>query len=162
MDPNFSINANSLSYDDTKAKGAILSLQMNMQHSHSCGWNPKESYRFADSVVKGGKPLTTCVTEPGTSRNISFKIKKPADATKVTAKAYYLTEPMSYSMDGAQSDAWKVTSIDQTWSSIPCTVSGDTITGTLPASAKNFYVEITTVTSTGTYITSTRYIESLS
>lgn len=159
-DPNFSIQSNSLSYEATKDEGSILSMQMNIDHSHANGWNPTENYRFADSIVKDGQPLTMCATEPDESRNISFTINKPTDATSVSAKAYYLTTKMTYSLNGLlTTPGYYLPTMDQTWSSVDCTVNGNTIIGTLPTNAHSYYVKITTETPGGNYVTSTRYIE---
>lgn len=157
-DPNFSIQSNSLSYEATKSAGSILSMKVDWSHGHSAGWLPSEIYRFTDAVVKGGNALTTCVNEPGTSKNISFTINKPADATSVTAKAWYLSKKMTYSMNGILTSTFKVKTIDQTWASIDCTVNGNTITGKLPTSTYSYYVEITTKTAGGTFVTSTKYV----
>lgn len=150
----FSINSNALSYAATKNTGSVLSMKIFWGHDHGKGWAPREIYRFADAVTKNGPAMTTCVTEPS-GRNISFVIKKPSDAVSVTAQAYYITAPLSYSAKtpGAQP------TIDQTWKSVACKVSGDTVTGTLPANANSYYVELTTKTSKGNYITSTRFVE---
>lgn len=150
----FSINSNSKSFDDT-AKG-ILSMKMNMQHGHIEGWVQPEIYRFADSVVKGAQPLTTLKTQPS-GKNISFKINAPKDATKVTAKVYYIKEQMTYSRNGRLHYDWCDT-IDQTWYSVNCTVKGDTITAKLPNDAHSYYVEITTQVGSTNYVTTSRFV----
>lgn len=160
-DPNFSIQSNSLSYEATKSTGSILSMKMDWSHGHSSGWLLPDIYRFADSVVKGGVPLTKCVTEPAGTRSFSFTVKKPSDANSVTAKAYYLTEKMTYSMNGTLTSTFKVRTIDQQWLSVNCNVSGNTVTGVLPSNAVSYYVEITTVTAKGSFITSTKYFETI-
>ena len=154
-DTPFSVNSNSLSYEDTKNAGAILSMRQGMGHSHLRGWTPPESYRFADSVVKGGLPLTACVTEPA-GRAFSFEIAVPTDASAVTARIVYITEPLSYSKK-AEED--KTVTIDQRWQFAPCTVEGNTVSGTLPAEAVDYYVELATVTDDNTYITTSRFVE---
>jgi len=157
QDTNFSIDANSRSYLDVKAAGGILGIKQNWSHSHVKGWAPEEIYRFADSICRKGEGLVSCVTEPS-GRNISFTIEKPADATSVTAKAYYITEELSYSKKNGEANA----SPDQTasdWKSVSCTVIGSRVTGTLPAEAVNYYVELTATTSSGSYATSTGLVE---
>lgn len=153
----FSINSNSRSYEATKQAGAILSMKLQWEHSHLHGWQPLESYRFADSIVKGGPSLTTCVTEPA-GRSFSFHIKTAGDVIGVTARACYIRERLSYS--AKPPDAWPAT-IDQTWETAPCAVEGDTVRGTLPCEAVGYYVELTTKTPGGEYITSTRFMEEL-
>lgn len=152
----FSINSQDKSFADT-ADHAVMTFLMNMGHGHIEGWTPAEIYRFADSIVKNGQPLTTCATQPGKSTNISFTINKPSDATSVTAKAYYLTEKMTYSSNGWQQIP-NQTSMDQKWASVDCTVNGNTITAKLPSNAYSYYVEITTTAGGKKYVTCSRYI----
>ncbi len=151
-DTPFSINSFDKSFADTSSH-AVMTFLQNQGHGYFEGWGPGEIYRFADSVVNGGQPLTTCKTQPQASHNISFEINKPADALRVTARVCYLTEPMSYAPDN---DACK---IRQTWRFVKATVSGTTITAEIPAEADNYYVEITTTDKSGNkLITVTRYI----
>ncbi len=151
-DTPFSINSFDKSFGDTADHAAMTFLQ-NQGHGYYEGWGPAEIYRFADSVVRDGEALTTCKTQPQASHSISFEINKPADAKTVTAKVYYLTEPMSYAPDN---DACQ---IQQRWRTVRATVSGTTITAELPADADNFYVEITTTTRSGEkLITVSRYM----
>ncbi len=151
-DTPFSINSFDKSFADTSSH-AVMTFLQNQGHGYFEGWGPGEIYRFADSVVNGGQPLTTCKTQPQASHNISFEINKPADALRVTARVCYLTEPMSYAPDN---DACK---IQQTWRFVKATVSGTTITAEIPAEADNYYVEITTTDKSGNkFITVTRYI----
>jgi len=151
----FSINSQDKSFANTP--NSILSLQMNLLHGHIEGWNPPEIYRFADSIVKSGNPLTTCVTQPQASRNISFTINKPVDTASVNAKVYYITENMTYSLNGWQKMENTAT-IDQKWSTVPCSVNNTTITATLPDDAYSFYVEIVTSTGMKTFVTTSRFI----
>ncbi len=151
-DTPFSINSFDKSFADT-SDHAVMTFLQNQGHGYYEGWGPAEIYRFADSVVGNGQPLTTLKTQPRASHSISFEINKPADAKTVTAKVYYLTEPMTYAPD---SDACR---IQQRWQSVRATVSGTTVTAELPEKADNFYVEITTTTADGQkYITVSRYI----
>ncbi len=143
----FSVNTNSKSYRDTE--NGVLTLLMNMGHGHIEGWNPAEIYRFADSIVKGGEPLTTVKTEPAGGGDISFTINRPADADRVVARVYYLCEKMTYSADSQ---------IEQTWKSKPATVSGDTVTATIPADAWSYYVELSTIVDGQKYITCSEYV----
>lgn len=157
QDTNFSIDANSRSYQAVKQAGGILSIKQSWSHSHTQGWAPAEIYRFADSICRGGEGLVSCVTEPS-GRNIYFTIKKPADATDVTAKAYYITEELSYSKKNGESNP----SPDQkpsAWKSVNCTVAGSKVTGTLPADAVNYYVELTVKTPSGSYVTTTEFVD---
>jgi len=156
-DAAFSINTNTRSYLAVKDAGGIIGIKQNWGHSHRKGWAPTEIYRFADSICGKSEGLVSCVTEPS-GRNISFTIKKPADATSVTARAYYITEKLSYSVKNGATRP----SADQpsgVWRSVTCTVNGTKVTGTLPAEAVNYYVEITATTPSGSFSTSTGLIE---
>ncbi len=143
----FSINTNSKSFDDTE--NGVLTFLSNMGHGHIEGWNPVEIYRFADSVVRDGEPLTTCKTQPTGVGTVSFTINRPADADRVVARVYYLTEKMTYSADSH---------IEQSFQTKSGSVSGDTVTVTIPEETWSYYVEITTVIDGQKYITSTRYV----
>lgn len=94
-------------------------MKVHWGHSHGQGWQPQEAFRFADSIVKNGPAMTTCVTEPK-GRNISFTIKPASDATKVTAQIIYINEKLSYSSKTPGS--WET--IDQSWKAQGCTVEG--------------------------------------
>lgn len=158
-DPSFSIQSNSRSYMDTRKAGSVLSILNDWSHGHSGGWNQRETYRFADSVAKGNAGLTECLTEPGATRNFDFLIKRSSDAVSVIAKAYYITEKMTYSMNGTLSEIHKLPTIDQTWKTVTCNTDGDTVYGTLPENAYSFYVEIDTYTQDGYFVTTSSFFE---
>lgn len=143
----FSINTNSKSYEDTE--NGVLTLLMNMGHGHLEGWNPAEIYRFADSVVKDGEGLTVCKTQPSGTGKISFEIDIPSDASRIVARVQYLTEKMTYSADSH---------IEQTWKSTTGSVSGSTVTVTVPEDAWSYYVELTTVVNGQKYVTCSKYV----
>lgn len=156
VDTAFSINSNSKSYDDTKAEGAILSMLYSWGHSHGQGWKPQEAFLFADSVVKAGPTMTTCKTEPK-GQDISFTITPASDATKIKARAIYITQKLSYSSKTANS--WP--QMDQVWKAVDCTVEGNTVKGSVPKSTKGYYVELTTTTPNGKFVTTTRFVDEL-
>ena len=59
----------------------MVSLIPNMRHSHRAGWNPPDSYAFADSVVSSGEPWlakTESDLTDGTVR-VRFTAAKPLD-----------------------------------------------------------------------------------
>lgn len=149
-DQAFSINTNSLSYDALKSAGGVLSIKQNWNHSHTQGYEAEESYRFADSVCRGGEALITCVTEPA-GRKFSFTIDTGGESS-VTARAYYITQKLFYSVRPGNT----IPTIDQTWKKVDCAINGNTVTGVLPAVAVNYYVEITVKTTEGSFITITR------
>lgn len=152
-DTAFSVNSNSLSYDDTKAAGARLCIRLSWGHSHLQGWTPKESYLFADSVVNG-VPLMTAVGREPVGRCFAFTICPDVAATNITARAVYVTQPISYSLKPNQTKA----TIDPVWHIAECTVAGDTVKGCVPEDAVSYYVEVTTVSHRGTYVITTRLV----
>lgn len=156
-DPCFSIHSNSLSYLATKSQGAILSLQMDMGHSHYSGWILEESYRFAKSIVLSGEGLAQFIDEPQGTWDISMTIKVPHDAINVIACIYYLTETMTYSFK-PEIDSGSLT-IDQEWYKTDAIVKGDIITARLHDDAKSYYVMITTETPEGRFVTTSSYVE---
>lgn len=88
----FSVNSNSLSYLDTRTNNANTCLTMlhNMHHSHKCGYNPMESYWFADEVLKGrGIPGVNAEYADGrVLYSCTQKVQK--------VRLFYITQSMSY------------------------------------------------------------------
>ena len=63
----------------------MVSLIPDMQHSHRAGWNPPDSYAFADSVVSSGKPWlskTESDLADGTVR-VRLTAAKPLDGASL-------------------------------------------------------------------------------
>ncbi len=147
----FSINSNSKSFIETK--GSVLSVIQNWNHGHIEGWSRPELYRFADWAVKGGKPLATFETLPGSSRDVSFRISVPSDADSVKARVCYIDEPLSYSPNGRLHIAGQDT-IDQEWHFVNCSVSGNTVSVRLPDDAVSYYVELSVKCGGTTFTTS--------
>lgn len=150
----FSINSNSKSYLDTKnTDKTVLSMINNMNHSHGSAWVQPISYYYADWIVKGGSGLSQVKNQPS-GREVSIEIDKPAQASNVTAKIYYITEEMTYSQKPGNS----TTTMDQSWQTVNCTVSNNTITGSVPSQAHSYYVEITTTINGTGYVTCSSYV----
>jgi len=148
-DSSASIKSTSKCYEDLMPEGAIMSLRTSWSHGHD--WNtPIETYRFADSIVKGGKPMTTFTSQPDGSRFVDCQISVPSDATKVTAKVQYVTEKLTYK----NANGWKP---EQTFKTAELTVKDGRVSGKVPADAVEFYVEITTVAGGKTYYTASLY-----
>ncbi|MBP5730511.1 MAG: hypothetical protein J6X19_04830, partial [Clostridia bacterium] len=148
----FSINSNSKSCLDTE--GSVLSVIQNWSHGHIEGWSRPEIYRFADWAAKGGEPLATFKTLPGESRDISFQLTLPADATEVKARVCYIDAPLSYSPNGRLHIDGQDT-IDQKWQYVKCEVNGDTVSVHLPDDAVNYYIELSVRCKGTSYITAT-------
>lgn len=63
----------------------MVSLIPGMGHSHRAGWNPPDSYAFADSVVNSGEPWlakTDSDLTEGTVR-VRFRVAKPLDGASL-------------------------------------------------------------------------------
>ena len=153
-DTAFSVNSNSMTYEDTKAAGARLCIRLPWGHSHLRGWTPEESYLFADSVIGRAPALTSVITEPA-GRDFSFTIRPDVTATAITARIVYGSQPLTYSVKPEETKA----TIDPVWHMTACTVDGDTVTGHLPEDAVCYYVELTTESPRGTYGITTRFVE---
>jgi dienelactone hydrolase len=85
-DLHFPLDAQSRCY--TAAPGPhLVALLPNMRHGHAPGWNPPDSYAFAESVVQTAAPwcVPLGVKREGEAARISFTSTKPIDkATLVT------------------------------------------------------------------------------
>lgn len=150
----FSINSNSKSYLDTRGNDRTLLAMINqMGHGHSLGWNPAVSYRYADWIVNGGKGLPRFVQEPS-GRAVDVSITRPNDASSLSAKIYYVTEKITYS----QKPGNATTTMDQTWQTAACAVSGDRVTGTVPADAYGYYVEVAMITPQGNCVSTSSFV----
>ncbi len=59
----------------------MVALLPNMRHGHAPGWNPPDSYAFAESVVRGGGPWCRQlgVKVEGENASISFTSSKAID-----------------------------------------------------------------------------------
>ncbi len=153
-------NGVSLSYLDTKKAGARMNVQPRWNHSHGSGWSPEDIYLFADSVVMGKAAFTSVVEEPvvtkaaNGSRTVTLTIDPADNATKVTAQIAYLTGPLA---DSYVNGVW---SNKQDWKgTTKSTVTGDTVTLTLPKNAVDFYVIISTKTAEGSYEVCSKLVE---
>lgn len=150
-----SVVSHSLSYLNTKDnhEKTTMSTINNMQHSHSAAWKQTISYRFADWAVNNGAGLAKLETEPS-GRYFAVNFTAPEDATSVSAKLYYITEELTYSMNSAGSMA-----MDQTWLTSDCSVVGNTISCEVPADAHSYYLEVTAHTPSGDYVTASSFVE---
>lgn len=65
----------------------MVSLVPGMKHSHMHGWSRPESYAFADSIVKTGKPwcVQTSVETDGNDVTVEFNCSKPLRSASLLA-----------------------------------------------------------------------------
>ena len=140
----FSINANTASYADTvrNNRAARLSFLHRMGHSHTKGWSPAESLLFADSVVRGTPALAGFARQPA-GRSIRVRLQKDAGTDICGARLFYITEPQTFSRYKKYS--LTDTFMDQTWEILPLDYDAAecTVTGTVPAEAAAYYIEVT-------------------
>ena len=163
-DSPFSLNSNSKSYIDTKSSGAVLNVQNDWGHCHSWGWNLSDSYVFADASTGKRKTMTAITQEPIVSKkqngdyNVTVKISPDEFSSEITAKIFYIKEPLSYSVKNDETQP----SIDQKWFSNEATVNDGTINAVLPKEAAAFYVNIFTTTKANeSYGVSTMFVENI-
>ncbi len=95
----------------------MVALVPGMKHSHAAGWNPPDSYAFAQSVVRDGRPWcrqTAAHLKEG-AVNVSFASSKPLDRAVlistsdagVTGDRKWVESPAQLAKSGAE---WIVTS----------------------------------------------------
>jgi dienelactone hydrolase len=105
---------------------STLCARGHMLHGHGPGWEKRELYVFADSVVKGTSPL------PGLSRpevDLKTRLVKAKSSGRLVGASLFHTE------DGGK---WK----DRRWENIPCDVrDGEVVSrAPLPAGVKAFNI----------------------
>lgn len=137
-DNNFSINSLSRSYVDTaKINGRTrLSLVNNMLHSHSIAWGREEPFYFADTVCFGKAELPNFTTNSSVDRQLSWHLDYDETAfPSLSAKAYYLTSPLAYDSSST---------IAVAFTGLRLGLDKHEITGSLPADAVAYYLEVKT------------------
>ena len=80
-DSHFSLDRQRACYDATPTNDSIC-LVPKMGHGHGPGWNAPDSYAFADSITKNGKPWGACVIaeHKGGETTVKFETSKPLDS----------------------------------------------------------------------------------
>ena len=79
-DHHFPLDAQAASYRAMRGE-YMVSLLPGMRHSTAASWNPPDSYAFAESVVRDGKPWCsqTGTRATGTWLEVVFSSSKPLD-----------------------------------------------------------------------------------
>ena len=156
----FSVNSHSLSYADTvKQNGNTrLSYIHGMMHSHYHGWTPAESAVFADSVVRGTPAMAGFAVQPS-GYDIHAKLDVGGGTAVSRVRLFYITSPQTYSQK--MKYGYSSTFMDQEWLTAPLTYdeAENTITGSVPAEAAAYYIEVTSVVNGVPVVTSSEYIE---
>ena len=106
-DPYYTLNIWMDSYKLVKNK--TLCLKVRMPHGHIEGWQSKEIYVFADSYVKGGKPLL---------KISHFKLKK--NSALVTVKAQSLIKAAYLNYTISSNPNWT----ERKWETVPAKIKG--------------------------------------
>ncbi|GAA3413269.1 alpha/beta hydrolase family protein [Paenibacillus hodogayensis] len=131
-DPHFGMNIFSKSY--TLAKNGIeqsgLCIYPRLGHSHPLGWKPDEIYAFADSIVRGGKPLLR-LGEPSEKDGAAFVDYSSAEGNEPLHAELYYT---------ANCDNWQLCE----WATADCTLnrSDNRVSIRLPQDAKAFFINV--------------------
>jgi len=135
IDAHFSINITSQSYDLIK-KNARICIHPSMPHGHNTGWDSTkvpEIYTFADHILKKkGAGIGRVLKQP---KGLKVKLSFESKVAIKEANIYYLEKDLSYTNENKKFGPgnWKV---------IKAVVKGNTITGQLPDSCKNYYVNL--------------------
>ena len=159
-DNGMSVQNNSLSYLDGVKNNPEdrLSIKHMMFHSHGCTWYADECMAYADSIVMGGARLTA-IDNHTVGRSISLTLTPDPSATDITATVFYLTKPITHSkFKKYHYDPWHEF-LEEYWNTAPLTVSGNKVTGEIPADALSYYVEIKTTVDGKQYVTSSTYTD---
>lgn len=137
QDAHFSVDITSRSHEAMK-RNSFLSIHPAMPHSHPPGWQLKsvpEIYAFADHVLKRGEPLPRITRQPA-GTNILVKYHSPRPITN--AAVWYADGPIAYQQPESMKPAF-------TWHRLDAALNPRTrtVTATLPADARSYYVNIT-------------------
>ena len=105
-----------------------LRIEVRMKHSHPAGWAPKEIGLYADSVLKGGKPLPAL--GPLTIEDGGARAEVTAEVPLVCGELHYTTD----------AGPWK----ERTWHSTEAAVADGTVSAPLPDGRPLvFYLSVT-------------------
>lgn len=137
QDAHFSVDITSRSHEAMK-RNSFLSIHPAMPHSHPPGWqlnSVPEIYAFADHILKRGGPLPRITSQP-TGTNIVVKYRSPRTITN--AVVWYADGPIVYQQPESMKPAFS-------WHRLDAALNpkARTVTATLPADAKAYYVNIT-------------------
>jgi len=131
-DPHFGMNIFSKSY--THAKNRVeqsgMCIYPHLGHSHPLGWKPDEIYAFADSIVRGGKPLLR-LGEPMENVGAVYVSHDSSDENEPIHAELYYTQ---------NCDNWQQCE----WATADCTLdrSGHRVHSHLPQDAKAYFINV--------------------
>ena len=105
---------------------ATLRYELEMRHGHGPGWDPKEIYAFADSIVKGGPAFAVFEKPKMENGQATVSVSAPADLEK--ARFYYTLD----------TGLWP----ERKWRKLPATLAGDRLSAAIPEGAVAFYFDV--------------------
>ncbi len=163
-DNNFCVPAYYMSYQHTASFNDKTSLLMlgNWSHSHGSVFRKKHSFWFADWVTYGRNGLITFADQPK-SKTVNCKLNIPEDITgDITAKVHYITAPMTYSVFDKFGWGAAYKFLTPYWQTDTTCLTVDReagiVSGTIPADAAGFYINIVYTIEGETCETSSIYI----
>jgi len=132
----FSVNSNSMSYQDTKQtnRNTCLSMLHQMRHSHGRAYTPNESYWFADEIIKGHQIPETEASYTADAVNYS------CDAKVKAVRLFYIKGKLRYTKrtkHGIENASF----MDQEWEFVELDPGKNK--AALPCDAVGRYVEFT-------------------
>lgn len=126
QDAHFPLDSFMRSYDDARGP-RFLRLQIGMAHSHQAGWAEQEIYRFADSVVGDGVPLTA----------VAVPVKEDHEiCAGYASEAEIVQAELCYTSDGGE---W----LQREWKSSEATFDGVQVRADLPAGTAACFFNLT-------------------
>ena len=146
LDPCFSLNTNSLSWQATSANHphTLLSIVHQMGHSHAHAWQRREPLLFADWIVHGGAGPARFQEEGILSAGTCFRLSfTKGESLVVAARLFTLSTSYSYTENGP-SFSWAITA---------CSIDDDQVVGYIPYSAKACYLELESQSTKGNFVT---------
>ena len=130
----FSPLGNSLSYQSTRENNGFLDINASIGHSHKCGWEAAEGYRFAKRVLEGKLPFLRASEDPANFEPFTFMLQIPDDFTDINVQLIYTEAAITYDAEDNLLNEWKC------W---PVTLQGNHVSGQAPQSAHCFYLQMT-------------------
>ena len=106
---------------------STLRYELRMRHGHGPGWRPSEIYAFADSIVKGGLPLTDLAQPKIVADQITATF---SSASKV------IQSELLYTRD---TGLWP----ERKWETTPAMTSGSMVNATIPDGATVVFFNLT-------------------
>lgn len=104
-----------------------LAIRIRMPHGHGpAGEAPKEIWDFADSIVKGGVPLTRIIDQGRAGDTVWARFR---------TRRRMVRAELCFTRDGGP---WP----DRHWESIPAVVSKGRVTATLPAGTTVYFINL--------------------